>query len=82
MLIFVVNFTLSFIHQLTVVFHFQALVHMKELQDRCIAKEGVISNLRKRNENVMNEQDQYKEALHILNKKVTELKEKLNKEAH
>ena len=55
MLIFVVNFTLSFIHQLTVVFHFQALVHVKVLQDQSIAKEGVISSLRKRNENLMNE---------------------------
>ena len=54
---------------------------MKALQDRCVAKEGVVSCLRKRNENLTNEQDQYKEALCILNREVTELKEKLIEEA-
>ena len=62
-------------------FLFQALVRMKALQDQCVAKEGVVSCLRKRNENLTNEQDQYKEALCILNREVTELKEKLTEEA-
>ena len=74
------NFTLLFIHQLTDVFHFQALVRMKVLQDRCVAEEGVISHLRKRNEMLTNEQDQYKDALRTLNKEVTELNKKLKEE--
>ena len=65
------NFTLLFIHQLTVVIHFQALVRMKALQDRCVTEEGVISSLRKRNETLTNEHDQYKDALRTLNKEVT-----------
>ena len=50
---------------------------MKALQDRFIIEEGVISRLRKHNETLTNEQDQYKEALRTLNKEVTELNEKL-----
>ena len=38
-------------------------MHMKALQDRCITEKGVISRLRKRNEMLTNEQDQYKDAL-------------------
>ena len=53
---------------------------MKALQDRCVAEEGVINYLRKHNETLNNEQDQYKEALHTLNKEVTTLNEKLKKE--
>ena len=53
---------------------------MKALQDRCVAEEGVISHLRKRNETLTNEHDQYKEALHTLNKEVTILNEKLKEE--
>ena len=53
---------------------------MKTLQDRCVAKEGVISRLRKCNETLTNEQDQYKDALRTLNKEVTELNEKLKEE--
>ena len=63
-----------------VVTHFQALVRMKALQDRCVAKEGVISRLKKCNETLTNEQDRYKEALCTLNKEVTTLNEKLKKE--
>ena len=55
---------------------------MKALQDRCVAEEGVISHLRKRNETLTNEHDQYKEALHTLNKEVTTLNEKLNEETN
>ena len=57
-------------------------MRMKALQDRCVAEEGVISRLRKRNETLTNEHDQYKEALHTLNKEVTTLNEKLNKETN
>ncbi|KAK9992780.1 hypothetical protein SO802_022483 [Lithocarpus litseifolius] len=46
----------------------RALVRMKALQDRCAARKGVISHLRKRNETLTNEQDQYKDALRTLNK--------------
>ena len=63
-------------------FHFLALVHIKALQDRCVAEEGVISRLRKHKEMLTNEQDQYKEALRTLNKKVMELNEKLKEETH
>ena len=63
-----------------IVTHFQALVRMKALQDRCIAEEGVISRLRKCNETLTNEQDRYKEALCTLNKEVPALNEKLKKE--
>ena len=74
------SFILLFICQLTVVIHFQVMVRMKALQDRCITKEGVISHLRKHNETLTNEQDQYKEALHTLNKEVMDLNEKLKEE--
>jgi len=74
------NFTLLFVHKLMVVFHFQVLVHMKALQDRCVAEEGVISCLRKCNETPTNKHDQYKQALRTLNKDVKELNEKLKEE--
>ena len=63
-------------------FHFLALVRKKAFQDRCVAEEGVISRLRKHNEILTNEQDQYKEALRTLHKKVMELNEKLKEETH
>ena len=63
-----------------VVIHFQALMCMKALQDRCIAEEGVISYLRKCNKTLTNKQDQYKEAFRTLNKEVTNLNEKLKEE--
>ena len=49
---------------------FQALVCVKALQDRCVAKEGVVGRVRKHNATLMNEQGQYKEAVHTLNKEV------------
>ena len=55
---------------------------MKVLQDWCVVEEGVISCLRQRNENLANEQDQYKETLLTLNKEVTELNEKLKEETY
>ena len=42
----------------------------------------MISHLRKRNETLTNEQDQYKDALRTLNKEVIELTEKLREETH
>ena len=56
------------------------MVHIKALQDRCVTKEGVISRLTKHNETLTNKQDQYKDALHTLNKEVTKLNEKLKEE--
>ena len=55
-------------------------MRIKALQDRCDAEEGVINRLRKRNETLTNEQDQYKDAFRTLNKEVTELNEKLKEE--
>ena len=55
-------------------------MRIKALQDRCDAKEGVINRLRKRNETLTNEQDQYKDAFRTLNKEVTELNKKLKEE--
>ena len=52
---------------------------MKALQDRSVAQEGVISRLHKRNETLIDEQEQYKGALRTLNTKVKELREKLEK---
>ena len=53
---------------------------MKVLQDRSVAQEGVISRLRKHNETLTNEQEQYKGVLDMLNKEVTTLNEKLKEE--
>ena len=47
------------------------------LQDRCIAKEGVITRVRKHNAHLMNEQGQYKDAVRMLNKELKEVREKL-----
>jgi len=55
---------------------------MKAFQDSSITQERVISRLHKRNETFTNEQEQYKGALHTLNKEVTALNEKLKEEAH
>ena len=56
---------------------FQALVRIKALQDRCVAKEGVVDCVRKHNATLMNEQGQYKEAMRTFNQEVKELKGKL-----
>ena len=53
------------------------MVHVKALQDRCVAKEGVVSRVRKHNATLMNEQEQYKEAICTFNQEVKELKGKL-----
>ena len=56
---------------------FQALVCVKALQDRCVAKEGVVTWVRKHNANLMKEQEQYKEALCTLHGELKETREKL-----
>ena len=58
-------------------FFFQALVRVKALQDRCIAKEVVVTHVRKHNSTLMNEQGKYKKAMRMFNQEVKELREKL-----
>ena len=58
-------------------FFSQALVHVKALQDRCVAKEGVVTQVQKHNTNLMNEQRQYKDAVRMLNNKLKEVRRKL-----
>ena len=53
---------------------------MKVLQDKSISQEGVTSCLRKHNQTLTNEQEQYKEAFRTFNKEVKELTEKLKEE--
>ena len=52
-------------------------MRVKALQDRCVAKEGVVSRVRKHNANLMNEQGQYKEAIRTLNNELKEVRRKL-----
>ena len=47
------------------------------LQDRCVAKESVVSRVRKHNANLMNEQGQYKDVVRTLNQELKEVREKL-----
>ena len=47
------------------------------LQHRCVAKEGVVSRVKKHNANLMNEQGQYKDAVRTLNQELKEVREKL-----
>ena len=47
------------------------------LQDRCVAKEGVVTWVRKHNTNLMNEQAQYKDVVRMLNQELKEVREKL-----
>ena len=53
------------------------MVRIKALQDRCLAKEGVVTRVRKHNAALMNKQGQYKEAMCTFNQEVKELREKL-----
>ena len=53
------------------------MVRVKALQECCLAKEEVVTRVRKHNATLMNEQGQYKEAMRTFNKEVKELKEKL-----
>ena len=52
-------------------------MHVTALQDRCIAKEGVVTRVRKHNAHLMNEQGQYRDAVRTLNKELKEVREKL-----
>ena len=53
------------------------MVRVKALQDRCAAKEGVVTRVRSHNTTLMNQQAQYKDAVRTLNKELQEVKEKL-----
>ena len=55
---------------------------MKVLQDRGVAKEGVVARLHKRINILTNEQEQYKGAVRTLNQEVKDLREKLEEEGH
>ena len=52
-------------------------MHVTALQDRCIAKEGAVTRVRKHNAHLMNEQGQYKDAVRTLNQELKEVREKL-----
>ena len=53
------------------------MVCVRALQERCLAKEEIVTRVRKHNATLMNEQGQYKEAMRTFNKEVKELREKL-----
>ena len=53
------------------------MVHVNALQERCLDKEVTVTRVRKHNATLMNEQGQYKDAMHTFNKEVKELREKL-----
>ena len=55
-------------------------MRIKALQDRGVAKEGVIACLHKRMELLMDEEKQYKGAIRSFNKEVKNLKGKLEEE--
>ena len=55
---------------------------MRALQDRCVANDGMIRRFRKRQEIEKKEWDKYKEAVHILNEKLTTTTAKLKEESH
>ena len=57
-------------------------MRMKALQDRGVAKEGVIARLHKRIELLMDKEEQYKGVIHSLNEEVKNLKGKLQEEGH
>ena len=52
-------------------------MRVKALRDHCVAKEGVVTQVRKHNTNLLNQQTQYKETVRILNQELQEVKEKL-----
>ena len=52
-------------------------MHVKALQDHCVAKKGVVTWVRKHNNNLMNEQGQYMDAVRMLNQELKEVREKL-----
>ena len=63
-------------------FLFQASVHMKAFQDRCVIGEGLIRWLQKCQDIQNKEMDQYKEVVHTLNKELTVVAEKLKQESN
>ena len=52
-------------------------MRVKALQDRCVAKKGVVTQVWKHNTNLMNEQGQYKDIVRTLNQELKEVREKL-----
>ena len=52
-------------------------MHVKALQDQCVANEGVVTWVRKHNTNLMNKHEHYKEALRTLHDDLKETREKL-----
>ena len=57
-------------------------MRVKALQNCYVAKEGVVTGVRKHNANLMNEQAQYKDAVRILNQELKEVREKLVEANH
>ena len=57
-------------------------MRVKALQDRCVVKEGVVTQVRKHNANLMNEQAQYKDVVRTLNQELKEVREKLVEANH
>ena len=57
-------------------------MRIKALQDCCVVKEGVVTQVRKHNSNPMNEQGQYKDAVRMLNQELKEVREKLVESNH
>ena len=52
-------------------------MRVKALQDRCVAKEGVVTRVWKHNSNLMNELAQYKDVVRTLNQELKEVRETL-----
>ena len=52
-------------------------MRVKAFQDRCVAKERVVTRVRKHNTNLMDEQGQYKDVVRTLNQELKEARENL-----
>ena len=52
-------------------------MRVKALQDQCVAKEDVVTQVRKHSTNLMDQYEQYKQALRTQNLELKEIKEKL-----
>ena len=57
-------------------------MRVKTLQDRCMAKEDVVIQVRKHNTNLMNQRAQYKDGLRDLNRERKTKVEKLEEAEH
>nr|XP_023909184.1 uncharacterized protein LOC112020852 isoform X2 [Quercus suber] len=55
----------------------RALVRVKALQDRCVAKEGVVTRVNSHNATMRNQQAQYKEAVRTLNVELKDVRAEL-----